>query len=187
MQQHEPADADTEAPVEEYVLDSTRSGLHVEEAGTPMVVDEDDEADEDDLAIVFSGLDALIDAFVEAYNARDLDALDELLAEDAELPGFGDDREGFERAVEELWERRPNSTMTRGEIEGEPVAVMWVLGDDATWWRSALVTFEPTSETELAVVELVEEGVELEQVVAEEPDTEYEEGMRWEEWEEGAE
>ena len=65
--------------------------------------------------------------FVERFNARDVDGLEELLADDAEadlLSARG--RDDLVEGLMELWERYPSLLLTRGEVDDEPVAAAWV-------------------------------------------------------------
>ena len=176
------AEADAEV-IEVYELDLEGDDtLHVEdEFAVP-----DDTAEPTDERVISRGdEEALVDAFVEGYNARDLDMLVDLLARDAELPALGGDVDGFEVVIEELWERLPSSTLTRGDLAGSVVAVMWVRDDAGEWWRTALLVFEAEDDSQLGLVELAADAAELEDVVVEEPDHDSEEGARWEEWSEG--
>lgn len=126
------------------------------------------------------------DAFAEAYNARDLDALLELLSADGEMPGLGNDIDNLPEAVEDLWERRPSTMLTRGDVDGRVVAVMWELGDGGDWWRVATLHFDDCADGQLGVVEFCDDPAMLEEVQTVAPDVDLDEGSRWEEWSEGA-
>lgn len=126
------------------------------------------------------------DAFLEAFNARDLEALLDTVAEDVEVPGLGYDRDNFPAALEDLWERRPSALLTRGRLDDERcVAVVWELGTEG-WWRVGVVHVDDPVDGRLGVVEFNDDPAVLEQVVTDPPDGDLEEGARWEEWEEGA-
>lgn len=159
-------------------------GLHIEtDDPDPYAVGADDPGDVHDPA----DLIAAIEAFTEAFNARDLDALLDLLADDCETPGLGNDCANFAEAVDELWERRPSSLLTRGLLEDRPLAVLWEVGDDAGWWRVAPVMFDAVGDDgRIGVVELNDDPTALDGVEAERPDDDLVEGSRWSEWEEGA-
>ncbi len=65
--------------------------------------------------------------FVERFNARDVEGIEELLAPDAEadlLSARG--REDLVEGLLELWERYPSLLLTRGEVGDEPVAAAWI-------------------------------------------------------------
>lgn len=174
------------------VGDLLGEGMHVEDgnAAEPL----DDAPDEEELTRrlrdepgVDSELVNCLDAIVETFNARDLDGLLELVAEDCELPGLaGSDREGFAATLEDLWERRPTCLLTRGEFEDEPVGVLWELADGDTWWSIATVHVAEPNEGDVGLVEFVDDAATLDRVVAQPPDGDLDEGMRWREWEEGA-
>jgi len=127
----------------------------------------------------------LVEGFIEAFNARDLDQLLELFSDDAEVPGLGDDRNGLGSALEDLWERNPGVTATLGRLGGAAVTMLWV-SDDREWWRVGMVVFEGSDEV-LSLAELVEEPGALEGTEADAPERERDEGATWEEWEEGVE
>lgn len=127
-----------------------------------------------------------VDAFAEAYNARDLEALLELMAEDGEMPGLGNDLDHLPEAVEDLWERRPSTVVTRGELDGQILAVMWELGDGGRWWRVATLHFDDCGDGQIGVVEFSDDPGILEVVQTDPPDADLDEGSRWEEWAEGA-
>lgn len=127
------------------------------------------------------------DALVEAFNARDLDAVMDVLGDDVEAPGLGNDRDNLPDALDELWERCPSCLLTRGDLDGRCVAVLWELGSDG-WRRAAILHVDDVEEDgRLGVVELSEDPVALEEVVTDGPDGDLEEGSRWIEWDEGAE
>lgn len=134
--------------------------------------------------------DELVEAFVEAYNAHDLDVMIGLFAADVELPGIGNDADGFAAAISDVWDRRPLSILTRGELDGRPAAVFWDVNDEGQWdgpWRRlAFLTFEPSDDGEnLGLMELVDDGTQAEDVNTSPPEPELAEGSRWAEWYEG--
>jgi hypothetical protein len=91
-----------------------------------------------------------VEAFSEAFNARDLDSL-----------------------------------ITRGQLADECVAVMWELGDGGGWWRVATVHFADCVDGQMGVVEFSDDPGILDEVDTVTPDGDVDEGVRWEEWEEG--
>ncbi|MGH3440763.1 MAG: nuclear transport factor 2 family protein [Nitriliruptorales bacterium] len=134
--------------------------------------------------------DELVEAFVEAYNGHDLDAMIALFAEDVELPGIGTDADGFAAAISDVWERRSTSILTRGVLDDTPAAVFWDVNDEGQWdgpWRRlAFLTFEPSDDGEsVGLIELVDDGTQAEDVVTSHPEPELAEGSRWAEWYEG--
>lgn len=127
-----------------------------------------------------------IDAFNEAFNARDLDALLEVVADEVEAPGLGGDRANLAGAVEDVWDQRPTAILTRGDLGGQPVAILWDIGDDGRWWRVAPLLFDGgVVDGRLAVVELADDPDAAAEATADGPDEEFDEGTRWEEWESG--
>ncbi|MDQ3931241.1 MAG: nuclear transport factor 2 family protein [Actinomycetota bacterium] len=174
-----------EPPSFELGLDRLdRDGIHLEEPdATPP---EEQFVDLEHVAR-YGGLEELIDGFVDAYNAHDLDALFDLLAEDSELPGLGMDRSGFSGAVEGFWDQRPNAVLTRGLLEDRPVAVLWDMGDGDAWSRVALFAFDSADDdSEIGLVELIDDAAAIETAETDEPEHDVPEGSRWEEWYEGA-
>lgn len=139
-----------------------------------------------DGAVPDSRLASCLDAIAETFNARDLDGLLELIAEDCQLPGVAMDRDGLAEMVEDIWERQPTCLLTRGELDEEPVGVLWELGAGDTWWPVASLHVAEPAESDVGVVDLVDDAMTLDRIVAEPPDGDLEEGTRWREWEEGA-
>lgn len=127
-----------------------------------------------------------IEAFIEAFNARDLDGLLDLVAPDCETPGLGGDVDNFPDAVEDLWERRPSVLLTRGVYGGGPVGVLWELSDDDSWWPLATTHFSDVDDGRVGVIAFSTDQQPLDAVVADAPDGDVEEGVRWAEWDEGA-
>jgi hypothetical protein len=126
-----------------------------------------------------------VDGFDDAFNARDFDALLEVLSEDVEAPGLGNDRENLPAAVERLWEQRPSALLTRGWLDDRCCSVLWEPSQDGGWWRIALLHFDDVEDGTIGVVELNDDPIALEAVVTEGPDGDVEEGTRWEEWADG--
>lgn len=172
--------------------DLLEEGMHVEDGNAAESVADDLDVEELSRRLrgdldVDSELVNCLDAIIETFNARDLDGLLELVAEDCELPGLaGSDREGFAATLEDLWERRPTCLLTRGELEDEPVGVLWELGEGDTWWSIATVHVAEPNEGDVGLVEFLDDTATLDRVVAQPPDGDLDEGMRWREWEEGA-
>ncbi len=161
-----------------------REGIHVEEPDE--VPPEEQYVDLDHVAR-YGGLEDLIDGFIDAYNAHDLDGLLELLSAEVELPGLGIDRSGFSDAVEGFWDERPNAVLTRGLLEDRPIAVLWDLGDGSGWSRVAVFAFDNADDDgEIGLVELIDDVASIEAAETDEPELDVPEGARWEEWYEGA-
>ncbi|MBW3577806.1 MAG: hypothetical protein KY462_08735 [Actinobacteria bacterium] len=187
-------DLDTLADVANRIdLDPVdRQALHLETDPTRI---DDSDSDREHLAR-YGRLEDLIDAFVEAYNAHDVDRVVELLSDDAELPGLGDDVAGFIRACGTLWDQRPHAILTRGLLDDEPVAVLWDIGERSEpavasdiWTRMALLCFDRAGdgdEDTLGLIEGVDDPASLEAVDTDSPDPDLVEGARWREWDEGA-
>lgn len=173
---HRPPD---DVPV--YVLDHD-DDLHVEEVWDGLTEDEQEELGGGPDSEVANA----IDVFNELFNARDLDALLELAAEDCEAPGLGNDLDNLPEALEDLWDRRPSCLLTRGEHEGRCLSVMWEAGNNVgEWHRIATVYFDDIANGELGVIEFADDAAVLDQVVTAGPDGEHDEGSLWSEWEDG--
>jgi hypothetical protein len=160
-------------------LDPQEVGLHVDDGDDGLL--EDDERD--NVAEIDTDV---VDAFAEAFNARDLDAMLEVVAADGEAPGLlGGDRESLGEAVEGLWHRRPTCCVTRGRVDGVVVGVLWE-HDGAAWWPLATVHVADLDDDGLVgVLEFSDDASLLDEVEAESPDGDLEEGSRWSEWDEG--
>lgn len=154
-------------------------GIHVEHWFDDPVDDAEDADDHDG-----SELAECLDTFAEVYNARDLDGILELVSEDCEAPGLGNDLEHFPDAIEDLWQRRPHTLLTRGRLDGGPVGLLWEFVDDE-WWRLATVHLA-TEEDRIGVVAFSDDAQLLQAVEADTPEREVDEGVRWREWDEGA-
>jgi hypothetical protein len=160
-------------------LDVDAFGFHVDDPDDAFDGDEPDAIAETDTDVV--------DALAAAFNARDLDALLDVVAPDGEAPGLlGGDREHLPDAVESLWHRRPTCCVTLGRVQGAPVGVLWE-HDGAQWWMLATVHISDVDdEGVIGVLEFSDDPALLEEVEADAPDDDLEEGSRWEEWEDGA-
>ena len=159
-------------------------GIHVdEEASSDDVAD-----DEDATTTVTTPIADALDAVAEAFNARDLDAVVDALADDAEVPGvLGNDRANLPTSLEGLWRRRPTALLLRGSLDDDAVGVLWEHDGDQ-WWPIAAVHVDDVVDGRIGVLEVSEDPGLLEQVRCEPPEVDdLEEGARWREWEEGAE
>lgn len=165
---------------ERGTMDADDYGFHVD--------DPDGELFEDELEAGVRNDDAAdaIDTLAEAFNARDLDALLEVVAPDGEAPGLlGGDRDNLPEALEDLWTRRPSSCLTRGLVNDSDVGVLWE-HDGTNWWRLAIVHVDDVDDGLVGVLEFSDDTALLEQVACEEPGDDLEEGATWAEWAEGA-
>lgn len=128
----------------------------------------------------------LLDAIAEAFNARDMDGLLEVIARDGEVPGLlGYERDNLADAIEDLWIRRPTCCVTRGSVNGGCVGVLWE-HDGRTWWRVATLHVDDITDGTVGVLEFSDDAALLDEVEAERPDQDLEEGSRWAEWDEGS-
>lgn len=161
------------------LLDAEEFGFHVDDPDTELGEQAPDAVAEIDTDV--------LDAFAEAFNARDLDALLEVVAADGEAPGLlGGDRDNLPEAIESLWHRRPTCCLTRGRVDDRPVGVLWE-HDGSAWWALAVAHVDDVDDDgRVGVVEFSEDTSLLEEVEADGPDGDLDEGARWIEWDEGA-
>jgi hypothetical protein len=154
-------------------------GFHVD--------DPEEGIDGDDPDVVAETDTDVVDALAEAFNARDLDALLDVVATDGEAPGLlGGDRDHLPDAVESLWHRRLTCCLTRGRVADQVVGVLWE-HDGAEWWALATVHISDVDDDGVVgVLEFSDDPALLEEVEGDGPDDDLEEGSRWEEWEDGA-
>lgn len=122
----------------------------------------------------------VLDEFVDLFNARDIDVLASLVAEDLDaefLKVAG--RQGALEALENLFIRQPFVVATRGERGVEPIVALWQpTGEDGDGYVVVgFLTFECSDEDE-PVITRVEYFEELDDVLLEEPDGVVE-GLDW--------
>lgn len=131
-------------------------------------------------------LDTLRDAFVEAYNARDLEALLDLVDDDVETPDLsGDGPDALADEIRALWERSPAAVLTTATSDGSPAAVAWLPDEAARWIRAALFTFDGDAGL-LTVVGLPDDGAALEEALTDGPGGDaLDEEQDWAEWDRG--
>ena len=128
-------------------------------------------------------LETLRDAFVEAFNARDLEAILDLVADDVETPDLlGEGRDALSEELEAMWEDFPGMTLTRAVVDGRPSAMAWRPDDDASWSPSMLFTFDDDRGV-LVLVEIADDPDELERAVADDLEDEPpDEEVTWPGW-----
>jgi hypothetical protein len=162
-------------------IDAEEYGFHLDDPETDLLADDLDAGLRDDVEA-----DAL-DAAADAFNARDLEGLLDVIAADGETPGLlGYDRDNLGQAIESLWQRRPSCCVTRGRVDQAHVGVLWE-HDGTDWWRAAVVHVDDVVDGQIGVLEFSEDGDLLERVECEAPEGDLDEGARWVEWDEGAE
>ncbi len=146
----------------------------------------DEDTPSQPLADGAADIEALRDEFVDAFNARDLDAALALVRDDVECPDIhGDGLEALSEELSAIWERSPGALLTRAFLDGEPCAVAWLPDEDACWARAALVCFAGEDGL-LSVVSLPDDADALDRAEAEDPTgEEQEEGTDWGEWSSG--
>ncbi len=158
------------------------------EQGLHLVVDEPPQ-EEPDRPSLDAGLAALASDFVEAFNARDLEAVLSLVAADVECPDA--DGPGAPALAEELtsiWERSPGALLTAAVLDDEPCAVAWLPEEDGCWRRATLVrcAAHERDPSLLGVVALVDDPDGLERAETADPTgEELDEGSAWVEWTDG--
>lgn len=132
-------------------------------------------------------LETLRSAFVEAFNARDLDAVLDLVAIDAELPDVsGEGHDDLTDELRAIWERSPVVVLTDARVDDAPAAVAWLPDEHARWTRVALVTFD-AEDGQLTVIELTDDAEALHGALAEDPVGDIvDEELDWSSWDEGA-
>ncbi|MGH8902573.1 MAG: nuclear transport factor 2 family protein, partial [Egibacteraceae bacterium] len=164
-------------------------GLRVVDASDDIVIDEDRRTDEDQPASDVD-LESLRDEFVDAFNARDLDAVLGIVDENVETPDTTCD--GAANLAEELqaiWERSPGAILTRAFLDGNACAVAWLPDEDGCWSRAALVCFDFDVEVGLLTVVAVPDDADaLDRAEADDPTgSEPDEWHDWVNWEHGEE
>lgn len=133
-------------------------------------------------------LESLRDAFVEGFNARDLDAVFAVVAADVECPDLhGSSAAELAEELLAIWERSPGAILTRGLLDEVPCAVAWLPGEEGGWFRAALVCLD-AEDGLLSLVEMPDDADALDRAEADDPSGEEpEEGVAWVEWEAGEE
>lgn len=146
----------------------------------------------------YSAEEASLDEVVDFFNARDLEAIRELLDAEVSAPFFGGNGpDVVMQGVGELVLAYPGIVATRGELGEEPVVVAWIPGESRVYRRMGYFRFTFTEDGENSesvngevMIEHIDYSDELDDgtLLAEEPDpADMEEWESWQEWEEGAE
>lgn len=157
--------------------------------------DPDDEIDVDAASleprVADADLESLRDEFVDAFNARDLEAVLALVRADVECSDRGvSDARGLGDELSAIWARSPGALLTRGFLDAEPCAVAWLPDEDGCWTRAALVRLgldgTQTDRPLIDAVALPDDPDSLERAEADDPDgEELDEGAAWSEWDAG--
>jgi hypothetical protein len=131
-------------------------------------------------------LEALRDEFVDAFNARDLEAVLALASADIECPDIhGDGAASLAEELDAIWRRSPGAILTRAFLDGSPCGMAWLPDEDGCWARAALVCFD-CADGLLSLVEIPDDVDALERAEADDPvGEELEEGTDWAEWDSG--
>lgn len=147
--------------------------------GTP--IDDDLGPDLDD-----AGLESLRNAFVEGFNARDLDAILLLVAPDVETPDVaGDGRDVLAEELQAIWERSPAAVVTHATIADAPAAMAWLPDERGAWLRAAVLTFDAEG-GQLTVVEMPDDAEALHTALADDPSGDpIADELDWAEWDRG--
>ena len=101
-------------------------------------------------------LEDLVTAFVDAFNARDLEELGELFAPDATIDGVVEDADSVVGVLQELQERSPWMSLARGEVGLDAVAAIWVPDQNARYRPTGYFGFETDGEL-LSRIEIFED------------------------------
>lgn len=177
---------DTEWRIQGLVLDLEAEAVSpVDEIDLDILADEREGLTVDRLPPPIEGteLEDLLDEFVELMNARDLDGLAEVLKPDV-VADFLDSTSRF-GVIDELGElvlRNSSLTLTRGELDLEPVAALWVLDQDkGVYDLVGFLTFEMSDSGDLIQrMDYVDELPGVEDLVVETPESL--EIPEWEVW-----
>lgn len=174
----------------------TEDGLHVtiEEDLDPELLDQRDEGDSEAHTWADgeadSDLESLRAAFVEAFNARDLDEILAMVHPRVEVPDVAgeDGARVLADEIERIWANAPAMILTRAFLDGAPCAVAWLPDEEHCWARTALVCFEHDGDR-LTLVAVPDDPDAMERAEAEVPDDgdELDEWSDWAEWENGEE
>lgn len=131
-------------------------------------------------------LDDALAEFVEFLNARDLEALGELLTEDVQAEFLEEgSRDGVVDGFNDLILRYPALLATRGDIGPDPIVVLWLYDQEENRFDSlGYISAEPADSGEGLIqrIDYVDELPDSEDVVVEVPEPS--ELSEWDEWSE---
>lgn len=133
-------------------------------------------------------LESVRDEFVEAFNARDLDAVVALVDDDVECPDHAASGvAAFAEEIVAIWDRSPAAILTRALHEEVPCAMGWLPDEDGCWSRAALVTFD-VEDGLLVQFMIPDDPYALDAAEAQEPSgDELDAWLDWAEWDRGEE
>jgi hypothetical protein len=155
-------------------------GMHVDDPEADLLADDLDVGLRDDVEA-----DA-IDTLAEAFNARDLESLLDIVAPDGEAPGLlGYDVDNLPQRHRGPLAAAPDRVPHPRHPGTEHVGVLWE-HDGKDWWRLAVVHVDDVHDGHVGVLEFSDDTALLEQVDCSVPDDDLDEGARWAEWAEGA-
>lgn len=154
--------------------------LEEDEVDPPVTPMSDDPAHR----IAAADLDNSLDEFVDAFNARDLELLAELIAPDveADLVGASSRDEALE-GFDDLILRNPTLLLSRGDLGPEPIAVAWVFDLDSDDFRAlgyVTVDLDDSTESLIQRIVYVDELPDTDELVMETPD--HDDLSEWVEW-----
>jgi hypothetical protein len=159
------------------------SGMHVADLdASPYDVD----GDVDEVGHAVAEASETLDTLVDAFNARDLEAIAELCVPDCETPGLAVGFDELLVALPDLWTRRPTVMMTRTVHDGQALGVVWERGENDDWVGVGTVHIDLDGDSRLQVIGFSDDLGLLDELASAPPDGDLDEGDRWAEWEEGA-
>lgn len=118
---------------DEAASDADGQGLSQSDRDLLHIATEDEPISDEVVEHVNIEGDAMVDALAEAFNARDLETVVDLCATDCEIPGLASDLAEVGPALDDLWLRRPSIAMTRVELDGRAVGVVWERLGASVW------------------------------------------------------
>lgn len=170
-------DPDTAAAVD------LADGMHLEDADGTFAAEVGVDGEEDGHAAPEAV--EIIDELCDAFNARDLDMILDLCAEDCETPGFATNCDALGDELDQMWERRPTVTMTRAVHDDEGIGVLWEQGEFPTWAPIGTVHVDVDEDGLIGVLELTDDVALLDELELDPPDGDLLQGANWGEWETG--
>ncbi len=160
--------------------EETIAEVRDEEADPPVTPMSDDPAHR----IAAADLDNSLDEFVDAFNARDLELLAELVAPDVEADLVGaSSREDVLDGFNDLILRNPTLLLIRGDLGPEPIAVAWVFDLDSDDFRAlgyVTLDLDDSEESLIQRIVYVDELTDTDDLVVENP--ERDDLSEWVEW-----